>query len=106
MVPAPEEVGLTMAWAGKPSARQKTVASIRSRTSRKPLPQASNPYGIPPEIMRALSNENLSSDPAAFNRRLQELLAAHKLSDGRWLWPKLPTNVALVFLALRGLVRW
>src|SRR5262245_54989724 len=56
-----------MAWAGKPSAKQKTAASIKSRTSRKPLPQASNPYGIPPEVMRALSHENLSSDPVRWN---------------------------------------
>src|SRR5262245_5951935 len=84
LVAAAEEIGLTMAWSGKPNSKQKTAASIKSRTSRKPLPPASNPYGIPPEVMRALSNEkNLSNDRAAFNRRLQELLAAHKLTDGR-----------------------
>ena len=74
-----------MAWAGKPSAKQKTAASIRSRMTAKPLPKArfENPNGIPTAVMKQISQECLSSDPAAFNRRLQELLAAYKLSDGR-----------------------
>ena len=71
-----------MAWAGKPSSRQKTIMSIKSRTTPKPLPQAPSPYGIPTEIMKALAQENIS-DPAAMNRRLQELLATYKLTDGR-----------------------
>jgi hypothetical protein len=48
----------------------------------KPLPKPQNPHGIPSEVMRTLARENLSSDPAAFNRRLQELLAAYKLNGG------------------------
>src|SRR5262245_16670723 len=77
--------GWRMAWAGKPSARQRTAASLRSRTTPHPLPKlkSDNPNGIPAEVMQTLANERLSSDPAAFNRRLQELLAAYKLSDGR-----------------------
>ena len=72
-----------MAWAGKPTAAQKTAASIRSRTKPRPLPPKENPAGIPSSVMHALQSEGLSSDPAAFNRRLQELLAAYKLNDGR-----------------------
>jgi hypothetical protein len=49
----------------------------------KPVPrQNQNPHGIPTEIMKTLAQENLSSDPAAFNRRLQELLAGRSLKDG------------------------
>jgi len=74
-----------MAWAGKPSGKQKTMLSIKSRTAPHPMPKArvDNPDGIPTEVIKQISREGLSSDPAAFNRRLQELLAAHKLSDGR-----------------------
>lgn len=71
-----------MAWAGKPNAQQKTAASIRSRTKPRPLPPKENPNGIPSEVMRQLSQEQLSSDPAAFNRRLQQLLAAYKSNGG------------------------
>jgi hypothetical protein len=50
----------------------------------KPLPryQPPNPHGIPTDVMRTLAQENLSSDPAALNRRLQELLAGRNLKDG------------------------
>jgi hypothetical protein len=34
-------------------------------------------------VMRTLARENLSSNPAAFNRRLQELLNAYKQNEGR-----------------------
>jgi hypothetical protein len=73
-----------MAWAGKPSARQKTAASLKSRTALKPMPRSTydNPNGIPSEVMRTLANENLSSDPAAFNTRLQELLNAYAKNGG------------------------
>ena len=72
-----------MAWAGKPSSQQKTAASIRSRTKPRPLPPKENPAGIPSSVMRALQSDGISSDPAAFSRRLQELLADYKLNDGR-----------------------
>src|SRR5262245_40778807 len=92
--PAAESLGLrcllarayaecVMAWAGKPTAAQKTSASIRSRTKPRPLPPKENPNGIPSSVMQTLQNEGVSSDPAAFNRRLQELLAVYKLNDGR-----------------------
>jgi hypothetical protein len=63
-----------MAWAGKPSSRQKTAASIRSRTASKPMPRATfdNPNGIPTEVIKQISREGLSSDPVAFNARLQD----------------------------------
>jgi hypothetical protein len=41
-----------------------------------PKPKSWNPNGIPNEIMRQLSQEGLSADPVAFNKRLQELLQA------------------------------
>jgi hypothetical protein len=73
-----------VAWAGKPSSRQKTAASVKSRTAPHPMPKlkSDNPNGVPTEIMKQLSQEGLSSDPAAFNRRLQQLLAAYKLNGG------------------------
>jgi len=71
-----------MAWSGKPTTTQKTAASIRSRTKPRPLPPKENPNGIPSSVMQALQSEGLSGDPAAFNRRLQELLAAHKSTMG------------------------
>jgi hypothetical protein len=72
-----------MAWPGKPSPKQKTLASIRSRTALKPMKSMfENPNGIPSEVMRTLANEGLSSDPVAFNRRLQQLLAAYRLNGG------------------------
>jgi hypothetical protein len=72
-----------MAWPGKPSAKQKTAASIRSRTALKPMKSTfDNPHGIPSEVMRTLANENLSSDPTAFNARLQELLNAYEKNGG------------------------
>jgi hypothetical protein len=56
---------------------------MRREKRRAELPPKENPHGIPTEVMKTLSQENLSSDPAAFNRRLQELLQAYKLSDGK-----------------------
>lgn len=47
----------------------------------KPMP-LENPHGIPREIMKTLAEENLSSDPARYNARLQELLAARKQNGG------------------------
>jgi len=65
-----------MSWAGKPSSKQKTAASLRSRQLPKPMPplKLDNPNGIPIEVMKQLSREGLSADPVAFNARLQELL--------------------------------
>jgi hypothetical protein len=73
-----------MAWPGKPTVKQKTSASIRSRKALKPMPKSTfeNPNGVPSEVMRTLANEGLSRDPAAFNRRLQELLSAYKTNGG------------------------
>jgi hypothetical protein len=73
-----------MAWAGKPSSRQKTAASLKSRTAPHPMPKlkSDNPTGVPTEVIKQLSREGLSSDPVAFNARLQELLNAHKTNGG------------------------
>jgi len=73
-----------MSWAGKPSSKQKTAASLRSRTLPKPMPplKFDNPNGIPTAVMKQISQEGLSSDPAAFNRRLQELLNAYAKNGG------------------------
>src|SRR5262249_403368 len=69
--------GRDMSWAGKASSAQKTAASLKSRTAPKPMPKPKswNPNGVPNEVMKQLSLEGLSSDPVAFNKRLQELLA-------------------------------
>src|SRR5262249_6551800 len=72
-----------MAWGGKHSRMTEKQRKHFFRTSNRSLPRPEPPQGIPTEIMRTLAQENLSSDPAAFNRRLQELLTAYKLSDGR-----------------------
>ena len=73
-----------MSWAGKPSSKQKTAASLKSRTAPHPMPKlrAENPSGIPTEVIKQISREGLSSDPVAFNARLQELLTAYKLNGG------------------------
>jgi hypothetical protein len=63
-----------MAWAGKASSKQKTKASILSRTAKKPLPQKDDPRGVPRDIMKKLSQLGLSNDPQAFNLKLQQLL--------------------------------
>jgi hypothetical protein len=63
-----------MSWAGKPSSRQKTAASLKSRQQPRSLPPKENPAGVSRAIMRQLAAEGLSSDPVAFNARLQELL--------------------------------
>jgi hypothetical protein len=68
---------MTLSWTGKPSTAQKTAASIRSRKAKRALPRTDDPHGIPTAVMRQLQAEGIS-DKVIFNRRLQELLAAHK----------------------------
>jgi len=63
-----------MAWNGKPSAAQKTRASILSRTAKKPLPPKDDPHGVPRAIMKALAQSGLSNDPQAYKLKLQQLL--------------------------------
>jgi len=67
-----------MAWAGKASSKQKTIASIKSRRHPRPLPPPENPLGVPRAVMKRISLERLSDDPVAFNTRLQQLLAEHE----------------------------
>ena len=55
------------------------------RNSHRSLPTPDIPVpnrSVPTSVMRALADENLSSDPVAFNARLQELLSAYKLNGG------------------------
>ena len=40
------------------------------------LPPPENPHGVPSVVMKALSAEQLPSDPVKWNARLQELLVA------------------------------
>jgi hypothetical protein len=72
-----------MAWAGKASGKQKTMLSIKSRLHPRPLPRVDPPRGVPRSVMKALSQEGLSSDPQAYNLRLQQLLSLHELQQGR-----------------------
>jgi len=67
-----------MAWGGKVGRMSAKVRNHFLRHTHRRLPLRENPLGIPRSIMRRLSEEQLSSDPIAFNARLQELLAAHK----------------------------
>jgi hypothetical protein len=71
---------MTMSWTGKPTAAQKTAASIRSRKAKRSLPPKDDPRGVPKAIMRQLQAEGIS-DKVMYNRRLQELLAVHKQGD-------------------------
>jgi hypothetical protein len=66
--------GRVMAWAGKASSKQKTMMSFKSRRHPRSLPPPENPLGVPRRVMKQLAAEQLSSDPVAFNTRLQELL--------------------------------
>lgn len=63
-----------MAWAGRPSGKQKTAASFRSRRHPRSLSPPENPLGVPRAVMKALAAEGLPLDPVKWNARLQELL--------------------------------
>jgi NAD(P)H-dependent FMN reductase len=65
-------------YGGRMSAKQ---VQYFLRNSHRALPPAENPHGIPSEVMKQLSQENLSADPAKFNTRLKELLQAYKLNQ-------------------------
>ncbi len=62
---------------GRKSSR---LAPIKARQAAKhwskPMAMTENPHGIPSDVMRTLAQEGLSSDPAAYNARLQALLRA------------------------------
>ena len=45
-----------------------------------------NPHGVPRSIMRTLASEGLSSNPTAYNLRLQQLLSLHQLSKEKAKW--------------------
>jgi hypothetical protein len=72
-----------MAWGGKYGGRM--TLKQRShffRSANRSLPPRENPNGVPRAVMKALSQAGLSSDPAAFNLRLQQLLSLHELNKG------------------------
>jgi hypothetical protein len=46
------------------------------------LPPPENPHGVPREVQKQLAQENLTSDPALWNRRLAELLSAYEKNGG------------------------
>jgi hypothetical protein len=68
-----------MAWAGKPSGRQKTKASIDSRRQRRPLPppDCPMPRSIPTSVLKQIGREGIT-DKETYGRRLQELLREYK----------------------------
>jgi hypothetical protein len=73
-----------MAWGGKFTRMTMKQRAHFLKTSNRSLPKSDlpDPRGIPKSVMRTLASENLSSDPVAFNARLQQLLAAYKLNGG------------------------
>ena len=73
-----------MAWGGKFTRMtvKQRAHFLRSSNRRLPTPDLPDPRGVPRSVMKTLAQENLSSDPVAFNTRLQELLTAYKLNGG------------------------
>lgn len=67
-----------MAWGGNHSRMTDKQRRHFLRNSHRSLPKPEDPRGVPKAVMKTLAMENLSSDPVAFNKRLQELLAEHK----------------------------
>ena len=55
---------------------------LRNTHRRLPTPDLPDPRGIPKSVMKTLADENLSSDPVAFNTRLQQLLADYHKNGG------------------------
>jgi len=55
---------------------------LRSSNRRLPTPDLPDPRGVPRSIMKTLAYENLSSDPVAFNARLQQLLSDYHKNGG------------------------
>jgi hypothetical protein len=70
-----------MAWKNLARLSGKQVKSM-FRKWRQPPPDCPTPFSVPTSVMRTLQRESLSSDPVAFNARLQELLQAYKLNGG------------------------
>ena len=72
-----------MAWGGKYQGRMSDKQRKHFfRTSNRSLPQRDPPSGIPTSVMRQLAQENLTSDPVLWNRRLAELLNAYEKNGG------------------------
>ena len=75
-----------MAWGGKIQTRMGAKQRnyfLRHSNRRLPTPDVPDPKrSVPRSVMKTLAMENLSSDLAAFNARLQQLLTAYKLNGG------------------------
>jgi hypothetical protein len=69
-----------MAWRNGARLTGKHVKSMFRKWRRPPEPDCPTPFSVPSTVMKTLQNENLSSDPALFNKRLQQLLNAYKLN--------------------------
>ena len=69
-----------MAWSNRARLSGRQIKGMFRKWRRPPQPD--NPKGVPHAVMKTLSQEQLSSDPATFNARLQELLNAYKLNGG------------------------
>jgi hypothetical protein len=72
-----------MAWGGKYAGRMNMKQRAWFlRNSHRSLPKREDPRGVPKSVMKTLASENLATDPALWNRRLQQLLTAYKLNGG------------------------
>jgi hypothetical protein len=72
-----------MAWGGKIRTRmteKERKHFLKNSHRRLPEPDCPTPFSVPSTVMKTLQSENLSSDPALFNKRLQQLLTAYKLN--------------------------
>jgi hypothetical protein len=70
-----------MAWRNNARLSHKHLKGM-FRKWRSPPPDLAPGGIVPRSVMRTLSQEQLSSDPVAFNTRLQELLSAYKQNGG------------------------
>ena len=74
-----------MAFGGKIKTRmgvKQRSYFLRNTHRRLPTPDLPDPRGVPKSVMRVLSQEQLSSDPVAFNTRLQQLLSDYQKNGG------------------------
>lgn len=74
-----------MTWGGKIQTRMNAKQRqhfLRNSHRSLPKPDLPDSRGIPKSVMKTLAMENLSSDPVAFNKRLQQLLAAYHKNGG------------------------
>jgi hypothetical protein len=70
-----------MAWSNRARLSGKQVKGMFRKWRRPPPPDCPTPFSVPTSVMRTLQQERLD-DPASFNARLQELLAAYSKNGG------------------------